>query len=163
MYKDKDKQRESGRERVRRYRDKQKGVTSEGVTCKALPIDKTPYAELIGDKICVIPERTAQGNIRVSKPGDPDYVPQCETTRAFIEGRPKRPETGKRGKDIKCFADLPLDVQQTIDSMSTIDGKIDQTVKANRTAIAISYQHLFPDRYYSQGLSRTSSTKGVRL
>ncbi len=31
-YKDKDKQREAQRERTRRYRAKQKGVTSEGVT-----------------------------------------------------------------------------------------------------------------------------------
>lgn len=53
----------------------------------------------------------------------------------------------KRGKDIKCFADLPPDVQEDIDKMSTVDGKIDQTIKANRTAIAVNYQHLFPDRY----------------
>ncbi len=100
-----------------------------------------------------IPERTAQGNIRVSKPGDADYVPQCETMRAFIEDRPKRPETGKRGKDIKCFADLPVDVQVTIDTMSMDeDGKIDQTIKANRTAIAVNYQHLFLDRYHSTGV-----------
>ena len=58
----------------------------------------------------------------------------------------------KRGKDIKVFADLPPDVQQTINRMSTADGKIDQTVKANRTAIAIHYQHLFPDRYYPTGI-----------
>lgn len=32
MYKDKDRQREAQRERTRRYRDKAKGVTSEGVT-----------------------------------------------------------------------------------------------------------------------------------
>ncbi len=32
MYKDKEKQKESSKERVRRYRQKQKGVTSEGVT-----------------------------------------------------------------------------------------------------------------------------------
>lgn len=56
----------------------------------------------------------------------------------------------KRGKDIKCFADLPPDVQQNIDRMSVVDGKIDKTIKANRTAIAINYQHLFPNRYYSQ-------------
>lgn len=31
-YKDKDRQKEAQRERTRRYRDKQKGVTSEGVT-----------------------------------------------------------------------------------------------------------------------------------
>ena len=89
----------------------------------------------------------------MSKPGDDDYEPQCETTRAFVEGRDKRPETGKRGKDIKCFEDLPPDVQQTIDSMSVVDGVIDQTIKANRTAIAINYQHLFPDRYYSAGVA----------
>ncbi|KKN03377.1 hypothetical protein LCGC14_1108250 [marine sediment metagenome] len=56
----------------------------------------------------------------------------------------------KRGKDIKCFADLPPDVQQTIDKMSVVSGAIDQTIKANRTAIAVNYQHLFSDRYYPQ-------------
>ena len=56
----------------------------------------------------------------------------------------------KRGKDIKCFADLPPDVQQTIDKMSVVGGKIDKTIKANRTAIAVNYQHLFPGRYYPQ-------------
>ena len=59
----------------------------------------------------------------------------------------------RRGKDIKCFADLPPDVQMTIDSLSMVDGKICQTVKANRTAIAINYQHLFPDRFYSTGVA----------
>ena len=59
----------------------------------------------------------------------------------------------KRGKDIKCFVDLPPDVQQTIDSLSIVEGKIDQTIKANRTAIAVHYQHLFPDRYYSIGVA----------
>ena len=101
------------------------------------------------------PERTAKGNIRVSKPGDADYEPQCETTRAFIESRPKttRFPTHKRGLDIKVFEDLPPDVQETIDRMSVVDGKTDQTAKANRAAIAIHYQHLFPDRYYSTGVS----------
>ena len=59
----------------------------------------------------------------------------------------------KRGKDIKTFADLPPDVQQTIDSLSMVDGRICQRVKANRTAIAINYQHLFPDRYNSTGVA----------
>ncbi len=54
----------------------------------------------------------------------------------------------KCGKDIKCFADLPPDVQRSIDMMSMVDGMIDKTIKANRTAIAISYQHSRPDRYY---------------
>ena len=47
MYKDKDKQREAGKERQRRYRDKHKPT-----------IEVTPL-----------------GSIRVSKPGDDDYVP----------------------------------------------------------------------------------------
>jgi len=53
----------------------------------------------------------------------------------------------KRGKDIKCFEDLPPDVQETINMMSRRDGKIDPIVKANRTAIAVNYQHLFPESY----------------
>ena len=137
MYKDKAKQKEANRQASQRRRDR-KGMTDD---CAKVGI--------------VIPERTAQGNIRVSKPGDADYEPQCETTRAFVEDRPRRKrlcfgirtEEGKRGKDIKVFADLPPDVQQTIDIMSVVEGKIDQTIKANRTAIAIHYQHTFPERY----------------
>ena len=53
----------------------------------------------------------------------------------------------KRGKDIKCFEDLPADVQQAVNMMSMVNDKIDQTIKANRTAIAIHYQHIFPGRY----------------
>jgi len=40
-YKDKEKQKETTLERVRRYREKQKGVTSEGVTTKGVT-EKTP-------------------------------------------------------------------------------------------------------------------------
>ena len=69
---------------------------------------------------------------------------------------------GKRGKDIKTFEDLPPDVQQTIDSLSMVDGKICQRVKANRTAIAINYQHLFPDRYESQGVTGSGSIHYAR-
>ena len=59
----------------------------------------------------------------------------------------------KRGKDIKVFADLPPDVQSTIETMSKDDaGKTDQAAKARRTAAAIHYQHLFPDRFHSVGI-----------
>lgn len=65
------------------------------------------------------------------------------------------PVIPKRGKDIKCFEDLPLDVQQVIDKMSiNKDGTVNQIVKANRTVIAINYQHLWTHlthRYYSTG------------
>ena len=130
-------------------------------------------------QIIAKPERTVQGNIRVSKPGDINYVPQCETTRAFVEGRPKttrfpthkrgvedimdadqelassdreitRLMAGikpKRGKDIKCFGDLPPDVQATINRVSESNEE-----KAKRTAAAIKYQHLFPERYHSIGM-----------
>ena len=53
----------------------------------------------------------------------------------------------KRGKDIKGFKDLPLDVQRTINRMSTTEGKLDEAEKAKRTAAAIKYQHLFPESY----------------
>ena len=59
----------------------------------------------------------------------------------------------KRGHDIKSFEDLPPDVQFTINRLSMdVNGKIDWTSKANRTSIAISYQHMFPDRYDSKGI-----------
>ena len=48
----------------------------------------------------------------------------------------------KRGKDIKCFADLPPDVQATINRVSESNEE-----KAKRTAAAIKYQRLFPDNY----------------
>lgn len=72
-------------------------------------------------------------------------VSACVTVKSVTDN-------SKRGKDIKCFADLPSDVQQAIDTMSTMEGKIDQTIKTNRTAIAINYQHQFPDRYHSRGV-----------
>lgn len=80
--------------------------------------------------------------VRVSKPGDTDYVPQCETMKAFIEDKPKSLSSAKRGLDIKTFEDLPLDVQQTIRRMSDSNEEFQK-----RTAAAIKYQYLFPDRY----------------
>ena len=65
------------------------------------------------------------------------------------------PCSNKRGKDIKCFADLPLDVQETIK-------KVSRTVEEEqkRTAAAIKYQHLFPDRYHSTGAVCTGVVTG---
>ena len=63
------------------------------------------------------------GHVRVSKPGDSDYEPQCETTKAFIEStvvikaeshvdasdisvvKAIHKNIHKRGKDIKSFED----------------------------------------------------------
>jgi len=176
MYKDKAKQREAQRERQRRYRRDKKGVTSQGVTVKGVTgIDKALIIvrdeldqdnELM-DKVAksgvLCPIRTVQGNIRVSKSGDADYVPQCEnmTPQDMIEDVSKhggeysfktvkgqvqdihRTEP-KRGFGIKCFEDLPLDVQQTIRTVSSTNEEFQR-----RTAIAIAYQHTFPfpERY----------------
>ena len=55
----------------------------------------------------------------------------------------------KRGKDIKCFEDLPPDVQATIERVSRINNDEEEYTaeKAKRTSAAINYQHTFPDRY----------------
>jgi len=131
MYKDKDKQREANRQAQARFKAKgiTEGITKQGITERVLP-------------------KTARGNIRVSKPGDPDYIPECETTKAFIDNRPKRPEAGKRGKDIKCFEELPPDIQANIRRLSATNEEFQK-----RTAIAIRYQHTFPGRYYSTGVA----------
>jgi hypothetical protein len=173
VYKDKDKQREADKERQRRHRAKSvtKGVAD--IRCDKRSVTGS----------CAVDYRHNTTG-QVSKLCDADYVPQCEITKAFVEGKTitkaeshvdasdigmvkaihkcitiddqaKSMETmamlgattAKRGKDIKTFEDLPPDVQQTIDTMSVVEGKIDQTIKANRTAIAIHYQHIFPGRY----------------
>lgn len=123
MYKDKDKQREAGKERARRYREshpisgkrRDEGVTSEGVTDKALPNEVIPCDNLLKE-------------YEDMHPGLPTCVPSL-----------------KRGKDIKCFADLPSDVQQAIDEVSESNEE-----KARRTQAAIRYQHLFPASYDNQ-------------
>ena len=54
------------------------------------------------------------------------------------------------GKDIKYFEDLPLDVRETIDRISDSQEEL-----ANRTMIAIRYQHLFPpDNTYEGFIDR---------
>jgi len=152
-YKDKDRQREANAERQRRYKAKHKalpkGVTSEGVTIGALPNETTDISAVKALHRLIGPERTAQGNIWLSKPGDDDYVPMCRTTKAFVDGKDKRPCIAKRGIIIKSFEDLPPDVQKSIDRMSVFNGKIDRAIKIKRTEAAIRYQHLFPDRYHS--------------
>ncbi len=147
MYKDKDKQREKDKERQRRHRAKSvtKGVAD--IRCDKQSV--TQYPRVSDQDFTRLMDKAGTGHVRVSKPGDADYVPQCETTKAFVEDRPKVKLESKRGRDIKTFDELPPDVQQTINTMSVVEGVIDQTIKANRTAIAIHYQHTFPERYYT--------------
>ena len=120
MYKDKDKQRETQRERQRRYRrdanlrrDKQ-GVTERmGVNLETLGIAAVPNSHGGHKLVAPVPKRgklideqgnarvpdaeftrlmaqAKPGNIRVSKPGDDDYIPQCKTTRDYMSVFKKR-------------------------------------------------------------------------
>ena len=123
MYKDKDKQKEADRVRQQRRRDV---IKSKGVTKQSV---------------------TGQG-VTVALHQHPDDFDLIKKASEIFNV----PTGLKRGKDIKCFADLPPDVQQTIDRMSVFNGKIDRAIKINRTAIAINYQHLFPDRYELRSL-----------
>ena len=123
MYKDKDKQKETQRERQRRYRA-ERGL-------KAYPKGVTES------------RRDTKGVTDIERDKAIEFM-------AKTAGKVERAEP-KRGKDIKCFADLPPDVQVTIDRLSLVDGKIDHTDKAKRTAAAIKYQHLFPHKFDNPG------------
>ena len=121
MYKNKDKQREADRERQRHYRrrdkNKAKGVTEQGVTAESVTVPLSIMGK--------------------HDPKDQESFKGVCGVNAEITGRP---ESKKRGKAIKCFEDLPLDVQATIDRMST-----DRADKVKRTKRAVAYEHLFPD------------------
>ena len=128
MYKDKDKRRDKERDRQRRYRAS-KGVTGvtepKGVTNEA---QTSPMLDAFKDE-----------NIRRQ-----EYEDKLDLLKTLAMkdtgGKPKR------GKDIKAFADLPPDVQATINRVSQSNEE-----KQKRTAAAIKYQHLFPDRFHSTG------------
>ncbi len=69
-----------------------------------------------------------------------------EQTDRIANGQ-EQTDKPKRGLDIKCFLDLPLDVQQTIERLCPDVAK-DHAERCKRTAAAINYQRLFPGRYY---------------
>lgn len=123
MYKDKDKQREANRKAQAKF--KAKGITQavlKGITEGAKLQKKMGITEGISERVL----------------SDAELKAHC------VKVIPKR------GKDIQCFEDLPLDVQQAIN-------KEEPDQRARRTAAAIKYQHLFPDRYapsYDQEFTR---------
>lgn len=125
MFKDPDKQREANRQAARRARIKRRTTT-----------DLTPL---------VVQGMTNEG-----------MTPQGMTHYDAAYNYSHNPVSlvkPKRGLAIKCFVALPVDVQETIGKMVVVNGKIDQVMWAKRTAIAVNYQHLFPDRYYSTGVA----------
>ena len=84
MYKDKDRQREANREAQTRFKAKAKGITSEGITNGVLP--EYPKCETL-----LVNAEPNTGDKRLK-----DYYDKHrEITKP------------KRGKDIKCFNDLP--------------------------------------------------------
>lgn len=152
MYKDKDKQREANRQASQRRRDKRKGMTKQGVTTEGMTQGVTSY-------IGCVPETKDTGVT---------FRPDCVTCEHMVDGGNDRAACDiggcnkpKRGKDIKCFEDLHPDIQRTIIGLSIDDmGKVDEGEKQRRTAIAIHYQHLYPDRYTPTGYAGTNPNLG---
>ena len=152
MYKDKDKQREAVKVATQRYRAKTADSALSGSKDGLENARGLPVVGKLSDTQPVIPSCDTPDVIPKRLEHEQYYhQPHCNApshVKQFAKG--VSCSCRKRGKDIKCFADLPPDVQETIHRLSTIDGKIDQASKAKRTAAAIKYQHLFPDRYNPQ-------------
>ena len=80
MYKDKDKQREANRLQMQRARAKGNTEQDNGK-------GNTGYPRVTDQEFTKLMAQAKPGHVRVSKPGDADYEPQCETTRAFVDNR----------------------------------------------------------------------------
>ena len=105
------------------YKDKQKQKEANKAAAQRQRDKKGRVLEEI--EINVIPENII-----------PSVIPEQGITERVLPDKPKR------GKDIKCFEDLPPDVQRTIEMLSDSEEE-----KQRRTGIAIHYQHIFPGEY----------------
>ncbi len=117
-------------------KDKQKEANKSAAQRRR---DKAKGMTGITHKGMTIPERHTQ-NVTPE---------QGVTLKPIPFAEPKR----KRGEDIKTFHDLPPDVQRDIESMSQHAQGDKAEDKKARTARAIRYQHMFPNRYHSTGLN----------
>lgn len=113
MYKDKDRQREANKKAAQRYRDQKVVVMEHIKDMKAKGVTK---------------------GVTVSGSGA-FVTPKLEAPK--VTAFTKTKFGPKRGKDIKCFEDLPPDVQQTIKRISNSNEEFQR-----RTQIAIHYQHM---------------------
>ena len=77
-YKDKAKQREANRLQMQRARAKGNTEQDDGK-------GNTSYPRVTDQDFTKLMAQAGPGHVRVSKPGDEDYEPQCETTRAFVD------------------------------------------------------------------------------
>lgn len=95
MYKDKDKQREANRRAQARFKAK-KVLAEQGVSSMVLPdvprVSDQDFTKLLA--------QVGPGHVRVSKPGDADYEPQCETTKAFVGKLPSPGEFYHSGAEM---------------------------------------------------------------
>ncbi len=91
----------------------------------------------------------SEGVTNKALPREIHNFPNCNETLTGTMTLPKR------GKDIKCFADLPPDVQDNINWRSESNEE-----KQKRTVAAIEYQHLFPNRYEPQDAVCTGVVTG---
>ncbi len=96
---------------------------------------------------------TSQGMTEAIEPEQGDKL---TFRKGSAVGCPMASMIPKRGKDIKCFDDLPPDVQASIKSDSRIIAGTRDLEYVKRTANAIRYQHLFPDGYHYATGRRTS-------
>lgn len=134
MYKDPAKQREANKKAQAKFKAKKLGITKQ---CDTLGITGgiADRIEGITDQANIPTDKRENLRDELGLTADPKVMAVCS----------KRLK--KRGTDIKCFADLPPDVQATINRISQSNEE-----KAKRTKIAIQYQHLYPDRFHSTGM-----------
>jgi hypothetical protein len=164
MYKDKDKQREANRaiQAKRRAKGVTPGVTESGCDTKGVTEGFKKLALAANgrwdgvDAVEYVKELRSDTKLKRGKDIKEVAKHNCGAAPIdkipYAELRGNEIVTLKRGKDIKCFADLPPDVQETIVRMTTDrNGKMDQIARAKRTAAAIKYQHLFPHKYDNPG------------
>ena len=143
MYKDKDKQREANRRAQAKFKAKgiTEGITNQGITDTkdegiTETVDRLTGGLSLEDARKIMMEREGMTSEQLDKATD-DLTKRSKP---------------KRGKDIKRFADLSPDVQDTINRLSD-----NEQEHKRRTAIAIDYQHKHPDRYYPTGAVFTGS------
>ena len=150
-YKDKEKQREANRERQRRYKESQKallkGVTSEGVTEKALLKTSKVWnhhseanaQEVIIGKLTVYPRVTPGIPIEGMTVKSEVVIAEKDSSRAMDVVIPPKTK--------KTFADLPKDVQENILRVSNMrignvepDPVLVSEEIGRRTQVALHYQ-----------------------
>ncbi|KKN16966.1 hypothetical protein LCGC14_0970460 [marine sediment metagenome] len=93
MYKDPDKQREANRLAQAKFKSKgiTKGITKSRVLPEGITFDDNGDVHVPDKVFTKLMAQAKPGHIRVSKPGDSDYVPMCKPTRIMAQHNWKKP------------------------------------------------------------------------